>query len=142
LYVYRGDGADSGDGTPILWTSDLVGPAAEPALADLTGDGNAEIIVTGYYGTFAFRHDGTLLWEQDAVTSTYSDGGGIYGWGGPSIANLDNDLAPEIVISASDDAIYVLDHEGNILSSEPLESGENPTVPVLADITGDGTLDI
>ncbi|MFO7537778.1 MAG: FG-GAP-like repeat-containing protein, partial [Chloroflexota bacterium] len=141
LYVYRGDGQDTGDGTPILWTSDLVGPAAEPALADLTGDGAAEIVVVGYYGTFAFRHDGVLLWEEDSIKSTYSDGGGIYGWGGPTIGNLDDDPHPEIVIAAYNDALYVLDHQGNILDSDPL-SGGFVTVPVLADITGDGTLDI
>jgi uncharacterized membrane protein len=141
LYVYRGDGQDTGDGTPILWTSDLVGPAAEPALADLTGDGLAEIIVTGYYGTFAFRHDGILLWQEDSIKSYRSSASETYGWGGPTIGNLDDDPHPEIVVAANDDALYVLDHMGNILDSDPLP-GDFPTVPVLADISGDGTLDI
>jgi uncharacterized membrane protein len=141
LYVYRGDGQDAGDGTPILWTSDLVGPAAEPALADLTGDGLAEIIVTGYYGTFAFRHDGTLLWQEDSLKSFHSSSSETFGWGGPTVGNLDDDPHPEIVIAAYDDALYVLDHMGNILDSDPLP-GQWPTVPVLADISGDGSLDI
>jgi uncharacterized membrane protein len=141
LYVYRGDGQDTGDGTPILWTSDLVGPAAEPALADLTGDGLAEIIVTGYYGTFAFRHDGTVLWQEDSIKSYISSASETYGWGGPTVGNLDDDPHPEIVIAANNDALYVLDHMGNILDSDPLP-GNWPTVPVLADISGDGTLDI
>jgi len=140
LYVYRGDGQDIGDGTPILWTSDLVGPAAEPALADLTGDGLAEIVVTGYHGAFAFRHDGTLLWEEESIKSYHSSSLETFGWGGPTIGNLDDDPHPEIVIAANNDALYVLDHQGNILDSDPV--GVWPTVPVLADITGDGTLDI
>lgn len=139
LYVYRGDGQDAGSGSPILWTSDLVGPAAEPALADLDGDGNAEIILSGRDGTFAFRHDGQLLWSNTAVRSYFA--GQNLAWGGPSVANLDLDPEPEIVISALGDALYVLDHEGNTLFSDPLAGGF-PTVPVLADITNDGVLDI
>lgn len=139
LYVYRGDGQDAGDGTPLLWTSDLVGPAAEPALADLDGDGDAEIVVVGKQGTFAFHHDGQLAWSNTAVISHNSSED--FGWGGPSIGNLDLDAEPEIVISASGDALYVLDHQGNILYSDPLMS-DTPTVPVLADLTGDGVLDI
>ncbi|MEZ4637178.1 MAG: VCBS repeat-containing protein [Caldilineaceae bacterium] len=139
LYVYRGDGADTGDGDPILWTSDAVGPAAEPALADITGDGRAEIIIGGVNGLFAFHHDGSLLWQENSVKlSTVA--GNTFGWGGPTLANLDADPDPEIVVAASEDAIYVLDHQGNILDSDPI--GRWPSVPVLADITGDGLLDI
>ncbi|MBI1299963.1 DUF11 domain-containing protein, partial [bacterium] len=141
LYVYRGDGQDTGNGTPILWTSDLVGPAAEPALADLTGDGLAEIIVTGFNGTFAFQHDGTLLWDETTVRSFRSNSVETFGWGGPTVGNLDDDPNPEIVISAFNNALYVLDNMGNILDSV-LVPGDWPTVPVLADLTGDGTLEI
>ncbi|MBK8989256.1 MAG: VCBS repeat-containing protein, partial [Chloroflexi bacterium] len=140
LYVYRGDGQDTGDGTPILWTSDLVGQAAEPALGDLDGDGNAEIIISGDNGLFAFRHDGVVLWQEPAIQAHTGDSGGSFGWGGPTLGNLDNDADPEIVIAASEDALYVLDHLGNILDSDPI--GRWPSVPVLADITGDGTLEI
>jgi len=139
LYVYRGDGLDTGNGTPILWSTDLVGPAAEPALVDLTGDGNAEIIVTGREGTFAFRHDGQVLWSNpDVVSFNTSE---EFGWGGASVGNLDLSPEPEIVISAAEDALYVLNHEGNIKWSTPI-SNRFPPPPVLADITGDGILDI
>ncbi len=138
LYVYRGDGADTGDGDPIQWYSDLVGPAAEPALADLDNDGKAEIIVSGRNGTFAFRHDGSLMWSNPTVVSYYVNE--KLGWGGPTVGNLDLDPEPEIVIAASEDALYVLDHQGAIVWNKP--TGKWATVPVLADITGDGVLDI
>lgn len=140
LYVYRGDGQDAGGGSPLLWSTDIVGAASEPALADLTGDGRAEIIISGYNGAFAFTHDGTQLWHNPAVRAYTADSGGTAGWGGPTLGNLDLDPEPEIVVAASEDAVYVLDHEGNTLWSEPI--GRWPTVPVLADITGDGILDI
>ena len=138
LYVYRGDGAAPGGGSPILWTSDLVGPTTEPALADLNGDGKAEIVVSGKNGTFAFNHNGTILWQNPAVVSYYPTE--YFGWGGPSVGNLDLNPAPEVVVAASDDALYVLDHLGATRFSTPI--GRWPTVPVLADITGDGMLDI
>ena len=139
LYVYRGDGQDAGGGSPILWTSDLAGPAAEPALADLDGDGLAEIIVSGRDGTYAFRHDGQVLWSNPGVVSYFASQ--ELAWGGPSVGNLDLDPEPEIVISSINDALYVLDHEGNVVFTDPFGS-DFPTVPVLADITGDGVLDI
>ncbi len=138
LYVYRGDGQDAGGGTPLLWSTDVVGAAAEPALVDLTGDGNGEIIVVGALGTFAFTHDGTELWRNEDVTSLRSGG---FSWGGPSVGNLDLDPQPEIAIAASNDALYVLDHQGNELWSVPVSS-ETPTTPVLADLNDDGRLDI
>ncbi len=140
LYIYRGDGQDAGDGTPIQWHTDLVGQAAEPALGDLDGDGTAEIIISGANGLFAFRHDGLLLWHDPDIQAHTGDSGGTFGWGGPTLGNLDDTPEPEIVIAASEDALYIVDHQGNILDSDVI--GRWPSVPVLADMTGDGTLDI
>ncbi|MCB9418991.1 MAG: hypothetical protein H6667_04265 [Ardenticatenaceae bacterium] len=136
LYVYRGDGQDTGDGDPILWQSDLVGVAAEPTLVDLDGDGQSEIIVMGSEGTAAFHADGSVYWFTDTIKSTIENAG----WGGSSVGNLDLEPGPEIVLAAHNDALYVLDHDGTILASEP--TGALPAVPTLADVTGDGILDI
>ena len=139
LYVYRGDGQDAGGGSPLIWQSGLVGAAAEPALADLDDDGDAEIIVVGSDGTAAFHHDGSLYWFTDTIKSAYSEGG-YWGWGGPSIGNVDLEPGPEIVLSANNDGLYVLDHDGSLLYYAA--TGLWPTVPTLSDLTGDGILDI
>ncbi len=139
MYVYRGDGQDAGSGSPLIWQTGLVGSAAEPAIADLDGDGYAEIIVVGSDGTAAFHHDGSIYWFTDTIKSGYSEGG-YMGWGGPSIGNVDLDPEPEIVLAAYNDGLYVLDHDGTQLFYTP--TGIFPTVPALADLTGDGVLDI
>lgn len=139
LYVYRGDGLDAGGGTPLRWST-VISPSAEPALADLDGDGDAEIVTVGYGGVHALHHDGSLYWFTDTVKSYFSDSGGTYGWGGPSIANLDFDPEPEIVIAAYDQSLVVFEPDGTIAFSEPI--GRRPTVPTLADVTDDGMLDI
>ncbi len=136
LYVYRGDGQDTGDGDPILWQSDLVGAGAEPTLVDLDGDGSAEIIVMGTEGTAAFHADGSVYWFTDAIKSEVEN----VGWAGSSVGNLDLEPGPEIVLAAINDAMYVLDHDGTVLFSEP--TGDLPAIPTLADVTGDGILDI
>jgi uncharacterized membrane protein len=139
LYVYRGDGVDTGSGSPLLW-SKVVGAAAEPAVADLDGDGDAEIVVIGEYGLYALHHDGSTYWYTSTVTSTWGDGGGTYGWGGPAIGNMDGEPGPEIVVAAHNTCLCVFDGDGTKLFDEPI--GQKPTVPVLADLTGDGYLDI
>ena len=136
MYVYRGDGQDTGDGDPILWQTDLVGAAAEPTLVDLDGDSQAEIIVMGSKGTAAFHADGSLYWFTDTIKSTIENAG----WGGSSVGNIDLEPGPEIVLAAHNDALYVLDHDGTLLYSEP--TGSLPSIPTLADLTGDGVLDI
>jgi uncharacterized membrane protein len=139
MYVYRGDGQDAGGGSPILWQTGLVGSAAEPALADLDGDGDAEIIVFGSDGTAAFHHDGSTYWFTDTIKSAKSEGG-YWGWGGPSIGNVDAEPGPEIVLATHEGGLYILDYDGTELYYTPL--GSLPTIPVLADLTADGILDI
>lgn len=136
VYVYRGDGQDTGDGDAVLWQSDLVGTGAEPTLADLDGDGQAEIIVMGSEGTAAFHADGSTYWFTDTIHSSIESAG----WGGSSVGNLDLEPGAEIVLAAHNDALYVLDHDSTVLFSEP--TGSLPAVPTLADVTGDGFLDI
>ncbi len=80
------------------------------------------------------------MWFTDTVTSAVVDGGKFIGWGGPSIANLDLDPEPEIVVAGYNSCLCVFEADGTLVFDEPL--GPQPTVPALADITGDGFLDI
>ena len=51
----------------VEWSGGSVG--AEPmtaAIGDLDGDGQAEAVLSGAYGTYAFRGDGTTLWQTSS----------------------------------------------------------------------------
>jgi hypothetical protein len=132
--------AASGDGTGLLWSvgyNELglpegcgIAPSASVATGDIDNDGLAEIIaglwcdssggpVNG--GIVAVEHDGTVKWQSptvnngddrpnqgiDGVPTSYP---GAMGWGGPSIADLEEDGIPEIVVGS-----VVFDNTGQII---------------------------
>ncbi len=121
----------SGDGTGLLWTvgpdelaffADFgVQPGGSPAVADIDGDGLVEVIVGAYRfqapgaaGLLAFEHDGTFKWAATEAAGPPWNTHDLYQerqwWGGPSIADLNGDGSPEIVMGA-----VVFDNDGNFL---------------------------
>jgi len=137
LFVYRGDGADAGGGTPLLWSHDFGGGAyrtwvSSPALGDLDGLPGSEIVVAAGNELWALHSDGTTYWMTSTVSifETLS---------APAIANLDLDPEPEIVINLGN-TIEVREHDGTLAWSTTYPAVANP--PVLADLTNDGLLDI
>jgi hypothetical protein len=137
LFVYRGEGADTGDGDPIVWSHNFGGGTfrtwvGTPALADLDGVPGAEIVVAAGNDLYGFHGDGSTYWVTDTVNifETLS---------APAIANLDLDPEPEIVVNLGN-RLEVRAHDGALLWSTVYPEEVNP--PVLADLTGDGLLDI
>ena len=137
LFVYRGDGADTGSGTPILWSHDFGGGAfrtwvGSPAIADLDGQPGSEIVVAAGSELWAFYSDGTTYWMTDtaSIFETLS---------APAIGNLDLDPEPEIVINLGK-TLEIREHDGTLAWSKVYAEYVNP--PLLADLTGDGLLDL
>jgi hypothetical protein len=117
----------SGDGSGLHWSvgpDELAGeanvpsnnlgvqPAGNVAIGDIDGDDKPEIIAGAWFGGLvALEHDGTFKW---ATTATDPDGDRVphqfkFWWGGPSIADMDEDGTPEIVAGAA-----VFDHTGKL----------------------------
>jgi predicted GH43/DUF377 family glycosyl hydrolase len=107
--------AISGDGSGELFTitSHWTAPGCSPAIGDIDKDGLPEIIVleelTSVGATITyllvFENDGTLKWK---TSSNYDFG--YYGHiAGPSIADLDEDGTPEIIIGN-----YAFNNDGTL----------------------------
>ena len=115
-----------------------------PAAADVDGDGILDI-VTGerVSGTQGFLHaikmDGTPINSNWPVELPATPGFT------PSIADVNNDGTPNVVISASSGGLYVFDNQGQVLPGFPVV---DPNVkysyqsPILADLDGDDFLEI
>lgn len=126
-------------GWPAIIQGDIVlGP---PALGDLDNDGTLEIIL-GSSGTFApdsgkiyvFKYDGTQM--NNFPVDLGSRAGGV-----TALGDINNDNYLEIVDNA-DSKTYVLSYEGEVLSGWPVAEESSVSRPTIADIDGDGFLDI
>jgi PKD repeat protein len=93
------------DGSELFTvTSPTVRGAAGVAVGDLDGDGHPEIVTVDPSGSslIAFTHDGAFKWLSPAIP-----GGALLG--APTIADLDRDGIPEIIIGDA-----VLNHDGTL----------------------------
>lgn len=108
-------------------------------LADLDGDGAAEIITGINDQLYAIGKDG-IIWKRGLTGhATFP----------PSVADIDGDGDLEIALATwqvapSGGHLYVVDHQGEDLVGWPLDFGANILVnaPVLSDIDGDGQREI
>lgn len=126
-----------------LWDpgDNLVGMTNQVALADLDPSrAGPEIVFAGFDGRIhAVDATGVTLW-----TSTYTSSSDVW-TGGVAIADLSGDGSPEIIFdtySASGGDLVILDAGGNQLYRIALGGRGAMPVPTIADVDGDGDLDI
>lgn len=116
-----------------------VQPHTAPAVGDIDGDGEAEIVTTrgGLFGPMAFvafDTDGTQLWVTDNIWE--QDSGGAV-----AIADMDNDGSPEIIGDG-----HIVSADGTVLFSAPPQVGwlalQRCTATIAVDLDGDDDLEI
>lgn len=137
LFLYRGDGGDTGDGDPILWSIPLNIPngfedVGSPAIAELDGLPGAEIVLPSTLGLHVYHSDGSLYWYTDTLKSNLL-------FGTPAIGNLDLEPGPEIVVNLGK-TLAVFKADGALAWQTAMPA--SVAMPLLADLTGDGLLDI
>ena len=161
LYVWDGSG-NSLPGFPIDLPK-VAGPNSatlrQPAVGDLDGDGDLEVLVLGLYQhtsngdiaeVYAYHHNGIhvagwkrRIWEGPFIS--------FHLLHAPVLVNLDGDAADEVVIAhnlvAAGAEVVVLDDDGSTLAGwpkllpEPLSVGT--AVPLSAgDLDGGGDMEI
>ncbi|MCP4698452.1 MAG: hypothetical protein GY862_16615, partial [Gammaproteobacteria bacterium] len=107
-------------------------PAGSLAAADIDHDGIVEIIAPKPGGgVFAFEHTGEFKWESSVSP--------FVKWGGASIADLDGDNTPEIVIGST-----VLNADGSLRWQRGgfTGSGNSRPLSIVEDINLDGKPEI
>ena len=137
LFLMRGDGGDAGDGTPIIWSVPYnifngFEDVASPAIAELDGQPGAEIIHPTVDGLYVYHSDGSIYWMTDTLKSHVF-------FGAPAVGNLDADPEPEIAVNL-DATLAVFNADGSL--GWKTDPASTPGMPLLADLTGDGNLDI
>jgi hypothetical protein len=154
LFVVRNDGTrpdawvapfHAPDFLDGLWDlgDNVVGATNQVTVADIDPESpRAEFVFAGFDGRIhAVASDNRELWSREFTTRAGVLTGGVL------VADLSGDGRPEIVFNtySSDDGVselIVLGANGEVLHRLPLpERGAMP-VPTVADVDGDGTLEI
>ena len=106
---------------------------SSPAVADLDGDGQAEVIWGSYDVVALDGASGELKWRAP---------NGSRVWPGIAVADLTGDGTLEVIAGRGSDQVTVYDREGNTLwTRNPFGSGEVRTLAV-EDLDTDGILEI
>ena len=133
-----------------------VGSDAAPVLADINGDGLPDLIVGNRVSTFDIK-TGTVTWFENIGTATapaFRERGlltvkGSFSYA-PSVADLDGDGLPDLVLGTWNDRIQWYRNTGTRASPAftladtalvTIPRGSN-TVPTLGDLDGDGLADM
>lgn len=154
LWVVRGDGTRPDDWiVPYhapdfldgLWDpgDNIVGITNQVTVVDLDPERpGVEFVFAGFDGRIhAVSSQNEQLWQQ-----TYTNSPGVF-TGGVIAADLSKDGRPELIFSTysteSDaSALFILSANGAILHQIPLPDRGAMPVPTVADVDGDGTLEI
>jgi len=130
---------------------------ATPAVGDVDGDGDLEIVINNQAGlTFVWHHDGTELRDGDSDPGTNGvflvrpEGRWAYARCSPALFDLDGDGAAEIIFGTkyawnAENKLHAFKYDGTEAAGFPYVVGLGANItssPTIADLNGDGTWEI
>lgn len=128
-------GADGSELFTVTDSSLLVNTAASVAAGDIDGDGLPEIVACDSTGSrlIAFEHNGAYKWRSPYLETVY--------WGAPSLADLDHDGVPEIIVGRQ-----VLNNDGTVrwtgTGGRGAQTYSTGPLSLVADVNMDGSPEI
>uniref|UniRef100_UPI0034E009C6 FG-GAP-like repeat-containing protein n=1 Tax=Candidatus Thiodubiliella endoseptemdiera TaxID=2738886 RepID=UPI0034E009C6 len=147
--------AKTGDSNPFNGID--VGYHSKPTLADIDGDGDLDLVVGEFYGTLKYyQNTGTTsnpAYEVKTGDSNPFNGIDVGNAASPTLADIDGDGDLDLVVGEFNGTLKYYQNTGTTSNPayEVKTGGNNPfnsidvgrySAPVLADIDGDGDLDL
>ncbi len=139
----------SGDGSRVHWSkADGVQGQSMPAVGDLDGDGDPEVVViTDSYTVIAYDHRGGRLWESQQLwngdwwspviyVATYSSAPAIADMNGDGVAEV---IAGSAILNGSNGSVLGIGTAGKGCSGA---GGDVGTTSFAVDIDLDGTMEV
>lgn len=129
----------SAPGPARSWPATIGENFSSPMFYDLNGDGRLEVIATDRGHAYVFDSSGVLLPGWPRVGGSDN---------APAVADIDGDGSPEIFIASPDGPpkIRCFNTDGSVQTGFPVnmpwQTWLNVSSPVIADVDGDGHLDV
>lgn len=133
LSVFRANGS-------LTWSyafPDFITVESSPVVADLTGEGEPEIIV-GTVDTSSTSNSLYIFHQNQTIYKTIALSGKMYAT--PAVADLDKDGDIELLVATTDGSLALYDANG--LQMWSISIGAEYSSPAIGDIDFDGTLEI